>query len=574
MSAVSSRRLSLASLLFVSLLLLWTSEAEGKLKFQPLDIPEGVMELVDLDGDSLKDIVVYTFRAVLVFWHHEGEGFRSTPDFEIRKAWANEFTEDFTLADLNADGLTDIFVVKDGGANIHYQQAGKKFSSSPDVVLDLVSSEWMIDLGDLLPNKGIEVVTIGPLGVSAWTPGQDGKTLRRSILTEQTVFLKNIQSDIFSRQWPCPWNFCMDANGDGLDDFFLPEMKGSRLFLQKNGEFSTSYLLKTPVVVEFSTGSRSSRTMHPLTENRTPSLWTGLQAPSISCRDFNNDGRTDVVLDEVFGYPQLEDGSFPEKSERVDREIITDVREPVYDATFDEYCDVNGDGITDRVYQYRPWSTGAMKSVVHVYFGDRHANLYAIDPDQLLPDTKKVGSNFLFEAPLVDLNGDGALDILMFDTNYKITEVADWIEIHRGQIDGSVHVTYFDKKSGKYPAKSSYVRKVSINYAIRTYEIFEGRIFDYVRTMLSVNYDFNGDGRKDLLVRAESRDNEDTLLVYENTGDEDALFTQRPTVVLKTPTFHSFRIMDVNSDGISDFVLYNSGGQRVGILMSYYSKGL
>jgi len=239
-----------------------------------------------------------------------------------------------------------------------------------------------------------------------------------------------------------------------------------------------------------------------------------------------------------------------------------------------EYVDVNGDGVLDRVSQYRPWSTGAMKSDVKIYFGDGKRDLYAIDPDKDLPDNKVVGENFLFEAQLADLDGDGALDIFMFDTDYKITEVANWVQINRGDIRGEVCVYFFDKKRNRYDNRKGYTKDVRVHYEIKTFEIFQDRIFDYVQTMMTVMYDFTGDGRNDLMVRGESTEKGDVLFIYRNTGRRKDLFSKRPTAVLRTPRFHHFGIMDINSDGVDDFVLYDSADRRVGILLSWMKKGL
>ncbi|MDZ7815877.1 MAG: VCBS repeat-containing protein [Planctomycetota bacterium] len=564
-----------ALIVVMAVSILWYATAEGALRYQELEIPEGHMELIDLDGDELNDIVVYTYTAILIYWHHPGQGFKRLPDHTIQNAWASEFTQDFTITDINADGLMDVFHINDGAVEVYFQKQGRSFPKKPDSSIEFPENIWLVDLGDMLPSKGLEVVTMGRDGVVAWPIAPEADFDAPFRLTDKTLFLSKIENEIHARKWPCPWNFCIDADGDGDDDLFVPSMKSILLFIQEPaGEFLDPIELDTPVITEFSPGPNYNRSMKPLMDSRSTSLWTGLQAPSISCYDADGDGRRDIVLDRHFAYLQDENGKYPHTSELRAEDIPRERPEsPMRDETFDEYCDVNGDGITDRVYQRRPWSTGAMKSEVKVYFGDGKRDLYSIDPEKELPDTKKVGGNFLFEAPLVDLNGDGALDLLMFDTEYKITEVANWVEINRGNIDGEVEVTFFDKERNRFPSRVHFRKKLSINYAIRTYEIFQGRIFDYVRTMISPYYDFNGDGKKDLLVRVKSEDGKDTLYVYKNRGHEREIFSERP-MVIHTPTFHHFKIMDVNSDGINDFILYDGADRRVGILMSYESAGL
>ncbi|MFA4986208.1 MAG: VCBS repeat-containing protein [Candidatus Brocadiia bacterium] len=571
------RRFAALALIILLALFVCQQSVEARLEFQPLNIPAGEMKLLDLDGDSLKDIVVQTDGALLIFWNIPDTGFRNMPDVTIRaESMLSEVREDFTIADLNGDGLLDVLRIGKARADVFRQGPGRQFSKTPTQTVEFSSTVWFIDLGDVLPDQGIEIVTMGPKGVCAYAQDGAGTYGLAQALFPDTAFLKQIDAEIYTRQWPCPWNFCFDANGDKLDDFFVPDIKAVRLFLQgPRGKFEKQYELRSPVVAEFTTGGVSGGEFNSLGSNEAPYLWAGLQAPSLAARDLNGDGRSDVVLGDVFGFLQKADGTFPEYSDyRAERMPPKDEEDVRVEELVNEFCDVNGDGNMDRVSQYRPWSTGAMKSEVKIFLGNGTRNVYAIDPDREVPDIKVVGSNFLFDAPLVDLDGDGALDILMFDTPYKITEVANWIEVNRGEVRGSVDVYFFDRKKNTFQRRPGYSRKVVLNYEIKTFEIFQAKIFDYVQTMMIVNYDFNGDSLKDLVIRAQSDDQGDLLLIFGNTGKREELFTDQAIANLQTPKFHSYEVMDVNSDKVNDFILYDSSHRRVGILLSYFKKGL
>lgn len=573
-----SRRIAIFAVVAAFVIAITISRAEAGLKFQSLQIPEGEMRLMDLDADGLNDIVLFSYEGMYIFWHHPGEGFRSTRDVFMRGAgFSSDSRQDFTIADINGDGLLDVFQAGNGVVSVYFQSKPRELSAVPSQTIKLAEGNWLVDLGNTNESKSLEILTMSPEGVFARSLGDDGSFGAPALVFSTTLFLDKVGSHLFARrQWPCPWNFCMDANGDGLDDVFIPDLSCIHLRLQtKTGKFEKNLQLLMPVIVEVSPGPIGRESLKSLGSNRAPYLWTGLQVPSIECRDINNDGKTDIVLAEVFGYLQDDLGGFPENDNcPAERLPLADRRDVSVIEQVNDYLDVNGDGLPDRVSQYRPWSTGAMKSDVKIYFGDGKRNLYAIDPDSELPDNKIVGENFLFEAQLVDLDGDGALDIMMFDTDYKITEVANWVQINKGRIKGEVKVYFFDKGKNYCPNKWGFSKPLEVSYEIKTFEIFQNRIFDYVQTMMSVNYDFTGDGKKDLMVREESTSSEDWLFIYENTGRRGDIFTERPVAKLQTPKFHYYKIMDVNSDGINDFVLYNSSEQRVGILLSYKTTGL
>ncbi len=571
-------RLAAAALILAFALLFLSGRAEAGLSFQPLRIPDGDMRLMDLDGDSLSDIVLSSYTGLSVFFNHPDSGFSEEPDFTFPvSGFASDTRVDFTLADVDGDSLLDVFRVDERAVSVFFQRKGRAFPREPDLTAPIPEGEWLVDLGDVDPAPGLEVVTLGAGGVKVRTLSADRRSLSEpAVISDVPPFLSRIGTDMYARRWPCPWNFCMDADGDGLDDVFVPRLSSVLLLLQKpKGKFDTAYTLDMPVIVELDSAVPSGPPVRSLDSSSAPYLWTNLQAPSIECRDVNGDGRRDVVLAEVFGFLQDEHGGFPRRDDFRAPRAKRPERKPLsVTELVNEYVDVNGDGVLDRVSQYRPWSTGAMKSDVKIYFGDGKRDLYAIDPDKDLPDNKVVGENFLFEAQLADLDGDGALDIFMFDTDYKITEVANWVQINRGDIRGEVCVYFFDKKRNRYDNRKGYTKDVRVHYEIKTFEIFQDRIFDYVQTMMTVMYDFTGDGRNDLMVRGESTEKGDVLFIYRNTGRRKDLFSKRPTAVLRTPRFHHFGIMDINSDGVDDFVLYDSADRRVGILLSWMKKGL
>lgn len=577
-SSILLKRLAIFFVITVMVIVALASRAEAGLKFQSLEIPEGEMKLMDLDGDGLNDIVLFSASGLFVFWHYPGEGFKEKRDVFIPgDTFMSEAREDFTIADLNNDGLLDIVRAGESNLSIFFQKPGRIFPPVSDQRVSFPVGTWLVDIGNVSVAPGLEIITMSDEGVIVRAMGEDGLYGKPQKMLDDTLYLASVGRNLFARRrWPCPWNFCLDANGDGLDDIFIPQLDKVLLIIQEpQGVFEKRFNLKMPVIVEVATGPLSGESLTSLASTRTPYLWTGLQAPSIEVRDINGDGRPDVVLGEVFGYLQDANGNFPESDNHPTERIRTNERQPkdVLELV-NEYVDVNGDGIIDRVSQYRPWSTGAMKSDVKIWFGDGKRNLFDIDPDKDRPDNKVVGENFLFEAQLVDLDGDGALDILMFDTDYKITEVANWVQINQGRIKGEVKVYFFDKRNNFYSNKWSFVKPLMVNYEIRTFEIFQNRIFDYVQTMMTCHYDFTGNGKKDLMVRQQSDAKEDWVFIYENSGRRNDLFPERPTARIRTPKFHYFRILDINSDGVNDFVLYDSSDRRVGILLSYYTKGL
>ena len=72
--------------------------------------------------------------------------------------------QDMTLADLNDNGLQDILIVTGNSFIIFLQKEGSGFSQSRDQILQFIEEITIVDIGEVDPTKGKEIICMARNG--------------------------------------------------------------------------------------------------------------------------------------------------------------------------------------------------------------------------------------------------------------------------------------------------------------------------------------------------------------------------------------------------------------------------
>lgn len=206
--------------------------------------------------------------------------------------------------------------------------------------------------------------------------------------------------------------------------------------------------------------------------------------------------------------------------------------------------DLNGDGALD---------------ILHVVAGRGEAHLFLGAPGSrsVFPtvgkprppdDTKKI-DGYIPNYWVRDLDGDGRQDLLL-STVGKLTVIGGLQIFLTRQVDIQL-MAFLNRPGGRYPREPDFVRAFTVPlsmYATRDELEIDTPFFP------CVDGDFNRDGRKDLVIKHAPT----ALAVY--PGTPHGVFGEAPIVELPIDALYdktTVQVADLNGDGVSDLVLHH-----------------
>jgi hypothetical protein len=257
--------------------------------------------------------------------------------------------------------------------------------------------------------------------------------------------------------------------------------------------------------------------------------------------DFNKDSRKDFILIQPVEKTNQEKGNFTVFEYKIyllndDNKFSTSPDFTIYDTHggwISPNCtDINNDGILDFIKIETEIKTGLrkhQKSTFSIFIAKKDGS-YSNNPTQSFETT----SLPLLHNLLVDIDGDELKDLILIDPITKGFSVGSIInKFLRKGIDAKILVLPFNEGYSKRlmlkKVKMKFLRGIPIN--------LEG--------------DFNGDGKKDLLIIDEG-----TIKIFPlinlNKG-----FSRRPEFIIKTHNLNSYIVQDVNNNNKSDVIVFS-----------------
>ncbi len=462
-----------------------------------------------------------------------------------------------TFADYDGDGDLDLLqaVLGEDGKryiDVHMQKDGRAFSAAPDLHIEMSSAVVAWNVGEFLQGpgeEGVEILMLASRG--AYVRNHQGRPQR--LTKEKVTMLLDMPS---SQELPL-WEPVADIDRDGRTEVALAVDKGYWL-VDDDGTIlgriphyptddraplaSASYL---GGLIHTTLGSQELGTLFVPNEDlgviaRPPALFSANYLPTPVWADVDGDGRLDLsflVDEELLLFLQDGEGHFPEEASQIVELPSSE------DSDFEqvEWVDLGGGPAADLLFvrssadllsQSRPWQ-------VRFYL-----DLATREDLETADAFLKVSSTFLWVYAF-DLNQDGAKDICL----------SNW-ELDLGLLGNSApqvehSISGFLGGDGAWASRPAFVWN-------RSYQVED---FDSFLSLDSFVQDLSGDGRPDFLERSKSGNLEIRRFLSKGQGVtvSSEIEAELPMHALQA----SVETLDLNQDGIGDFVIQRDGSLEI-----------
>ncbi len=438
--------------------------------------------------------------------------------------------------DLDSDGLFEVMVLhRDTKADpilrfltVFWQSGDKGFNDEARTTWTIPREVAAVDVGDVKPDRGRELVFITEKGVS-WAPAaRSGIGSLVEMFTVQSVVA--IASD---RHVPY-YNFVRDYTGDGKDDILVCGFDGTLVAVQESGyRFSTKKINLKPDIEIFAFDIKE---LMQSPEN--PFFRVAYSVPQVFSEDYDADGLNDLLVSfrsKVLIFAQDNNGfsADPVRSYKIDLIEEEDTRMRRHQPPNVEFGDIDQDGKVDVVVHQAINKPGRMESR-NVLFWGRSRNI-----EKGVPDIEFITENTaLAGAFITDANGDGLLDIMMPTHPMSIWSAVPILVTQEISVDWAYFIQKPDHTFSPSPDR---VTTTDLKFNMRKVRLESG--------IPNVVGDFNGDGLPDQVLGEE----ENILGITLRDRDGNAM---DPKEKVEIPVSIFNRVVDLNADGLSDIVIF------------------
>ena len=448
------------------------------------------------------------------------------------------------LADIDGDGALDLLQVVTFGMpprerrliRIYLQDAEGRIAGAPTLETPLPSNCAAYDLADVDGVPGQDLLLLRPRGIRILsfvrTPGGGIAVGSSDALIPEDLTV-GIASDERGLD-----RLALVETGFGDEPWLVAPGLGETFFLSPGGELRARVAsgVRANFFVE-SSGLIISES----------DIQVFLDAPRISVGDVNGDGRADIVASQrhqLLLFYQNAAGGFarlPSQTIELGRISVEDhIRGSGAVRTKAE--DIDRDGLADLIISQT--LGGVMDAGFHTYIHFNRGHGWNLDkPDYAFEASKVMGAD-----SLIDLDGDGRLELLHAGVTISILEL---IEIFLTEaIDANLQI-YRLERSANAPAELAEPGSGDPWFKVK-FDIpldFEtSRSAGFIPTL---EHDFNGDGFRDYIAST----NGSRLEIF--VGSSEKGYPKR-SARQKIATEGQIRAGDLNGDGLTDLVLFNT----------------
>lgn len=465
--------------------------------------------------------------------------------------------------DLNGDGWTDLVTSFGRGAGpearrflaVFFQRPKRGYPATPDLKFAAPRVAAMFAVADAVGDAAAELVYLGPLGAFAQpvSPSAPGKVT--ALVGRSTLLLGPEEGDLVR------WRFVRSI--DGKPTLLLPTARGLALYGRPPGDAKWTHKGQVRLDrlhfydAETDHHRRSPRGGRP---GRPYALRITTILPVIDFSDHNADGRSDLVTtfeDRVSVFHQKADGTFPERPSvrrwfrlRTPEELETGDAE-----VFSQALDINGDRRTDVSLTKLVGGISSLRTETRIYLGAPTG--FSRAPAQVFKDP-----GFAAIVRYVDLDGDGRVEMLHPHANISLGAITKMLLAQR--VDLSIRIRPFDRSKGgvfgapRQELETSFGLDLSVGATLRG-------------TAPLIGHDFDGDGRRDLIM---SQGRGDRMVLHRGRRSGGG-FEEEGRISLSTPGSHLTHVVPRQTEGSTPqdiVVVYRGQPSRQGVMVVFRSS--
>lgn len=435
------------------------------------------------------------------------------------------------FCDLNGDGLSDAVLLGRTNISISYQNSTEGFSRKQRQEFPLDNRPrviWPAKLGK--KTESLLAMTSGGVTEFSFTnPAQPPS--REQIIQQETIIPETNNSRL-------AWYFPLSAKTGTDWPLLLVPIEGGIEVWRHGDQWEPAQLLEGAVETH----------LHPSLSDPGYGYSQSLDL-NLSLGDLNGDARDDLIVMQndraglqIFSvYLQTTDSKF--------QRALTYTNKADWHVGL-AWTDLNHDGKPDLIkssFLDEPFFIPGMRSgkvVVGAHLADAQGNI----PSQPQYIFRK--NDWSQAIPVVDIDGDGFVDMVMGHIPINTRE-GFRKAVTAQEIDLALKFYFFRPGAG-YAQNPDLERDVALHFHRDPHEFFftqDRRL--YYEQFVSLNGDFNGDGKKDLLVR----DRKSEISVYFFLSREKG-FSREADLRFHCPeAIEWWRVEDLNGDGASDLIV-------------------